>query len=66
MKYHFLHDFGISTPPEEKCSDHFKDLHKLKLLINFDVNLTSSAGRVTYKVLNVQFVTYPSNEVKLT
>ena len=49
MKYHILHDFRISTPFEEKSSDHFKDLHKLKLLTNFDVDLISSPGRdITY------------------
>ena len=46
MKYHIWHDFRTSTPIKEKSSDHFKDLHKLKLLINFDANLTLSPGRV--------------------
>ena len=41
MKYHVLHDFITSTPFEEKSSDHFKDLHKMKLLTNFDISLTS-------------------------
>ena len=41
MKYHILHDFRTSTPIKEKSPDHFKDLHELKLLTNFDVNLTS-------------------------
>ena len=27
---------------EEKSSDHFKDVHRLKLMTNFDVYLTSS------------------------
>ena len=40
MKYHILHDFGTSTSFKEKSSDHFKDLQKLKLLTNVDVNLT--------------------------
>ena len=43
-KYHILHDFRTSTPFEETSSDHFKDLCKLKLLTNFDVNLTSFLG----------------------
>ena len=42
MKYPVLHDFMSSTPFEEKSSDHFKDLHKLELLTNFDIILTSS------------------------
>ena len=53
MKYHILHDFRPSTPFKEKPSDHFKDLHKLKLLKNFDVNLISLLGGVINYVLNV-------------
>ena len=34
----------ISVSIKAKCSDRFKDLHRLKLLTNFDVNLTSLAG----------------------
>ena len=45
MKYHILHDFITSTSFEEKSSDHFKDLHKMELLINFDISLTSFLGR---------------------
>ena len=41
MKYHNLHNFRTSNPFKEKSSDHFKNLNMLKLLINFDVNLTS-------------------------
>ena len=41
MKYHVLHDFITSIPFEEKFSHHFKDLHKMELLTNFDINLTS-------------------------
>ena len=41
MKYHILHHFRTSIPFEEKSSDHFKGLHKMALLTNFDVNLTS-------------------------
>ena len=47
MKYHVLHDFITSTPFEEKSSDHFKDLHEMELLINFDISLTSVLGGVT-------------------
>ena len=36
-----LHDFWTSTPFKEKSSDNYNDLRKLKLLTNFDVNLTS-------------------------
>ena len=42
MKCHILHDFRTSTPFKEKSLEHFKDLHKLKFLTNFDVNLASS------------------------
>ena len=45
MKYHVLHDFITSTPFEEKSSDH-KDLHKMELLTNFDISLTSFLGGV--------------------
>ena len=40
MKYHVLHDFITSTPFDEKSSYHFKDLHKMELLTNFDISLT--------------------------
>ena len=53
MTFHILHDFRASIPFKEKSSDHFKDLHKLKLLTNFDVNLTSSLGGVANYVSNV-------------
>ena len=42
MKYHIFHNFTTSTPSKQKSSHHFKDLQKLKLLTNFNVNLTSS------------------------
>ena len=42
MKNYILHDFRISTPFEEKSSDHYE----AKLLTNFDVNLTSFLGGV--------------------
>ena len=41
MKYHIFHDYITFTPFEEKSCDYLKNLHKLKLLTNFDVNLTS-------------------------
>ena len=46
MKYDILHDFRASAPFKEKSSDHLKDLNKLKLLTNSDVNLTSFLGGV--------------------
>ena len=46
MKYHVLRDFMSSTPFEEKSSDHFKDLHKMELLTNFYICLTSFLGGV--------------------
>ena len=46
MKYHVLHDFITSTPFEEKSSDHLKDSHKMELLTNFDISLTSFLGGV--------------------
>ena len=45
MKYHVWHNF-ITSPFEEKSSDHFKDIYKLKLLANFDISLTSFLGGV--------------------
>ena len=41
-----MHEFITSTPFEEKSSDHFKDIYKLKLLTNFDISLTSFLGGV--------------------
>ena len=46
MKYHVLLDFITSTPFVEKSSDHFKDLHKMELLTNFDISLTLFLGGV--------------------
>ena len=66
MKYHILHDFGTCTAFKEKCSDYLKDLHKLKPLTNFDVNLTTFLGGVMNNVLNVKFVTPSGDEVRLT
>ena len=53
MKDHILHDFRTSTPVGEKSSQHFKDLHKLKLLTNFEVILTLFLGGVINYVLNI-------------
>ena len=66
MKKHILHVFRTSTAFEEKSSDHFRDTYKLKLLTNFDVNMTSFPGGVPNYVLNLQFVTPPRNDVRLT
>ena len=63
MKCHILHDFGTSTPFKEKSVDNFQDLHKLKLLTDFDVSLTSLLGGVTNYVSNIQFITFPRNDV---
>ena len=46
MKYHILHHFRTSTPFKESPFDHFKDLHKIGPLTNFDVNLTSFLGGI--------------------
>ena len=43
MKYHILHDFRNCTPLK-KSFDHFKDLDKLKLLRNSEVDLTYLQG----------------------
>ena len=50
MKYHILRDFGTSIPFREKSHNHFEDLHKLKLLTKFDVNLISVLGGVMSNV----------------
>ena len=46
MNYHILHHFRTSASFKEKSSDHFKDLHKMELLTNFDINLTTFLGGV--------------------
>ena len=46
MKYHIFHDFRNSTIYEKKSCNPFRDIQKLKLLANFDVNLKSSPGAV--------------------
>ena len=65
MKYHILHDFKFSTSFKEKSSEHFKDLHKLKLLTSFDVNLISLPGRLTNLLPNSSFSIPPRNDVRL-
>ena len=42
-----------------KCPDHFKDLNKLNLLTNFDVNLTSSPEEVMNWTFNTLLITPP-------
>ena len=65
MNYYILCDHRTSTPFKEKSFNHFKDLRKMKLLANFDVNLTSFLGVMNY-VWKVEFVPPPGNEVRLT
>ena len=50
MKNHNLH---VTTAFKEKSSDHFKDIFKLKVQTNFDVNMTSFQGGVPDYVLNL-------------
>ena len=52
MKYHIFHDFRICTLFKKTSFDHLKDLNKLKLLRNFNVNLTLFLGGVINHVLN--------------
>ena len=44
MKCHMLHDFRTCTLFKEKSSDRSKDLYKLKLQTNFDVNLINQSA----------------------
>ena len=53
MKYHILHVFRTSTAFREKYPDYFKDIYKLKLLTNFDVNMMPFVGGVPIYVLNL-------------
>ena len=66
MKYHVLHDFITSARFEEKSSDHFKDLHKMELLKNFDISLTSFLGGVMNQMFNAKFGTPFRNDVILS
>ena len=53
MKYHMCRIFDLPLHLRKKSSDQSKDLCKLKLLSNFDVNLTSFQGGIVSSVLNV-------------
>ena len=53
MKYHIFHIFRTSTAFNEKSSDDFKDIYKLKLLTNCDINMTSFLGGVPNYMLNL-------------
>ena len=53
MNNHILHGFRTSTPFKEQSSVHLKDLHNLKLLTNFDANLSSFVGGLINYVLNI-------------
>ena len=46
MKYHILQVFKTSIEFIKKSSDNFKDLHKMELLTNFDISLTSFLGGI--------------------
>ena len=50
----FLHNFGTSSKFEEKSSDHFKDLYKVKLLTDFDSYLTSVVEGAMNNVFNIE------------
>ena len=54
MKYHVLYVFITSTALKEKSSDHFKDIYKMKLVTNFDVNMMSFLGGVPNYVINIK------------
>ena len=66
MKYDIYNDFRFSTPFHKKSSHHFKDLRKLNLTTNFNVNLTSLTGGVMNLAFNTLFITPPKNEIRLT
>ena len=53
MKYNILHVFIASTAFKEKSSNHFKDIYKLNLLTNFDLNMTSFLRGVPNYASNV-------------
>ena len=46
MKYRILNDFITFTAFKKKSFDHFEDLHKIELLPNFYISLTSFPGGV--------------------
>ena len=66
MKCNILQGFRTSTPFNEKSFDQYKDLLRLKLVTNVDVNPTSSPGTVMNLTFNTLFATPPRNEVRLT
>ena len=53
MKNHIFQVFETSIKFIEKSSDHFKDIYKLKLLTNFDVDMTSFLKGVPNYMLNL-------------
>ena len=53
MKNHILYVSRTSTSFKDKSSDYFKDIYKLKLQTNFDVNMTSFVGGVPNYVSNL-------------
>ena len=53
MKYHILHVFGTSAAFMKNSYDLVKDICKLKLLTNFDVNIASFLGGVPNYVSNL-------------
>ena len=53
MKYHILHDFRTSALFEEKSSDHFKELHRLKLPFNDVVNVNFITPHQELQFMNV-------------
>ena len=53
------------TPFKEKRSDHLKDFQKIKVVTNFNVNLTTYLGEEAITVLNFWLTTPPGDEVAL-
>ena len=52
LKYYILHVFRTSVAFKGKSSDHFKDIYKLKLLTNFNVNVTLFLGGIMNSYFN--------------
>ena len=65
MRNHILHNFRTSAAFKDEPSDQFKDLHKLKPLTNFYINLTLFQGGVINCVKRL-FTTPPGDDVRLT
>ena len=57
-----MHNIGTSFPFKENSSDQLNNLNKLKLLTNFDVNLTSFLGEEMNNVSDVKLVTPPGKK----